>query len=147
LFSPHRYTPEEKAVMDKHVDYGVDIIDDVLNNIDVMTASSAEVAFLKNIIYCHHERFDGNGYPCKIMGSDIPLEARIITIADVFDALLSKRSYKHAWTMEDTQNYIRQEAGSLFDPIIVQMLLDNIDKFRAIYERFPPEPLTSGQVA
>jgi response regulator RpfG family c-di-GMP phosphodiesterase len=49
--------------------------------------------------------------------------------------------------MDDTQNYIRQEAGSLFDPIIVQMLLDNIDKFRAIYERFPPEPLTSGQVA
>ncbi|MCY9853283.1 MULTISPECIES: HD-GYP domain-containing protein [Vibrio] len=147
LFSPHRYTPEEKAIMDKHVDYGVDIIDEVLNNIDVMTASSAEVAFLKNIIYCHHERFDGNGYPCKIMGNDIPLEARIITIADVFDALLSKRSYKHAWTMDDTQNYIRQEAGSLFDPIIVQMLMDNIDKFRAIYERFPPEPLTSGQVA
>ncbi len=133
--------------MDKHVDYGVDIIDDVLNNIDVLTASSAEVTFLKNIIYCHHERFDGRGYPCQIGGDNIPLEARIITIADVFDALLSRRSYKHAWTMEDTQRYIQQEAGRLFDPIIVEVLLNNIDKFKAIYQRFPPETLAEDSVA
>ncbi|SEG16470.1 HD-GYP domain-containing protein [Vibrio hangzhouensis] len=147
LFSPHRYTAEEKAIMDKHVEYGIDIIDDVLNNIDVMTASSAEVGFLKNIIYCHHERFDGQGYPSKTSGVDIPLEARIITIADVFDALLSKRSYKHAWSMDETQQYIVNQAGSAFDPLLVATLLEHIDKFRAIYEQFPPEADSEENVA
>lgn len=147
LFSPHRYTAEEKAIMDKHVEYGVDIIDDVLNNIDVMTASSAEVGFLKNIIYCHHERFDGQGYPSKTSGVDIPLEARIITIADVFDALLSKRSYKHAWSMDETQQYIVNQAGAAFDPLLVATLLEHIDKFRAIYEQFPPEADSEENVA
>ncbi|MBY6197258.1 HD-GYP domain-containing protein [Vibrio hangzhouensis] len=147
LFSPHRYTAEEKAIMDKHVEYGVDIIDDVLSNIDVMTASSAEVGFLKNIIYCHHERFDGQGYPSNTPGTDIPLEARIITIADVFDALLSKRSYKHAWSMDETQQYIVNQAGSAFDPLLVATLLEHIDKFRAIYEQFPPETDSEENVA
>lgn len=147
LFSPHRYTAEDKAIMDKHVEYGVDIIDDVLNNIDVMTASSAEVGFLKNIIYCHHERFDGQGYPSKTSGVDIPLEARIITIADVFDALLSKRSYKHAWSMDETQQYIVNQAGAAFDPLLVATLLEHIDKFRAIYEQFPPETDSEENVA
>lgn len=147
LFSPHRYTPEERAIMNKHVDYGVDIIDDVLDNIDVMTASSAEVSFLKNIIYYHHERFDGHGYPSRIGGIDIPLEARIITIADVFDALLSKRTYKRAWSMGDTQRYIEKEAGLAFDPLLVTTLMDNLDRFQAIYDEFPPEPISEGDVA
>ncbi|SNX47658.1 Cyclic di-GMP phosphodiesterase response regulator RpfG [Vibrio thalassae] len=147
LFSPNRYTLEEKAVMDKHVDYGIDIIDDVLDNISVVSNSSAEVTFLKNIIYCHHERFDGRGYPCQLSGDNIPLEARIVTIADVFDALLSRRHYKNAWTMEDTQNYIQQQAGGMFDPMIVEVLLNNIDKFKAIYQTFPPETFAEDSIA
>ncbi|GMQ46870.1 HD-GYP domain-containing protein [Vibrio sp. 10N] len=147
LFSPHRYTPEERAVMNKHVDYGVDIIDEVIADIDVVSASSAEVTFLKNIIYFHHERFNGLGYPTKIGGIDIPLEARIITIADVFDALLSKRSYKLAWSLEDTQQYLTEQAGAAFDPLLVDTLLNNLERFKAIYHTFPPQTESEDHVA
>ncbi len=147
LFSPHRYTPEERAIMNKHVDYGVDIIDEVIENIDVVSASSAEVSFLKNIIYFHHERFDGVGYPTKIGGIDIPLEARIITIADVFDALLSKRTYKQAWSLEDTQHYLAEQAGAAFDPLLVETLLNNLERFKAIYHTFPPQPESETHLA
>lgn len=147
LFSPNRFTPEEREVMNKHVDYGVDIIDEVIENIDVVSTSSAEVTFLKNIIYSHHERFDGYGYPTKIGGIDIPLEARIITIADVFDALLSKRSYKRAWSLEDTQRYLIEQAGAAFDPLLVETLIGNLDRFEAIYYTFPPQTESESHMA
>ena len=67
----------------------------------------------------HHERYDGSGYPRGLQGDDIPIEGRIIAIADVFDALASKRVYKEAWDLEAVLRYIREQSGKQFDPEIV----------------------------
>lgn len=139
LFSTERFNTTQRAIMNKHVQYGVDIIDDVLKTINIVNSSSDEIQFLKNIIYCHHERFDGCGYPSNLTRHAIPLEARIVSIADVFDALLSKRSYKHAWPIHDTKTYIENQSGKAFDPTIVDILIDHFALFEDIYNQHPPE--------
>jgi len=76
-----------------------------------------------DIPYCHHEHWDGTGYPRGLKGDQIPLAARIFTIADVYDALMSDRSYRPKWKKADVLEYISQHAGSLFDPQIVTVFL------------------------
>ena len=76
-----------------------------------------------NIALNHHERFDGSGYPYGLSGQEIPLMARIVAIADVFDALTSARPYKKAWSQRDASQYISQHAGSLFDPECVNVFI------------------------
>ncbi len=85
----------------------------------------------------HHENFDGTGYPQKLAGEDIPLSARIVKIADVFDALTSKRAYKDAWTMADAMAFIKTESGKMFDPAIVTQLdyLHQQGELQAIADR------------
>lgn len=73
----------------------------------------------------HHERWDGSGYPDGLKGEEIPLAARIVTVADVFDALTSERPYKPAWPAEEAFAYIKANSGTLFDPLCVNALLDN----------------------
>lgn len=75
-----------------------------------------------NVAYCHHERYDGTGYPRGLAGEQIPIEARIVALADVFDALTSKRVYKENWDLDQTLNHIRNESGKHFDPAIVDAL-------------------------
>ena len=84
----------------------------------------------------HHERYDGSGYPDGLAGEDIPLEARIVTVADVFDALISPRPYKEAWSIERALDYLRAQSGKLLDPACVQALLDNEPRLREICERY-----------
>ena len=71
----------------------------------------------------HHERFDGTGYPNGLSGKDIPLVARIVAVADVYDALASPRPYKPAWSTSDAQDYLYKHAGSQFDPICIEGVL------------------------
>ena len=81
-----------------------------------------EIEFLKraiDVVYSHHERWDGRGYPQGLRGEEIPLGARIFAIADVFDALTMERSYKSAWTAEAARDQIVQESGTHFDPRVV----------------------------
>jgi len=73
--------------------------------------------------YCHHERWDGTGYPRGLQGEDIPLAARLFAIVDVYDALTSDRPYRKAWSREEALEYIRQQAGVCFDPRVVEMFL------------------------
>ena len=113
LNKPGRYTPEEFEIMKQHVWYGFQILS--VEGIDEMA---------KNIAQNHHERWDGSGYQRGLAGEAIPLEARIVAVADVFDALLSRRIYKKALPFDEAFQLILDASGSHFDPTIV-------DAFRA----------------
>lgn len=88
-----------------------------------------------NIALYHHEKWDGSGYPTKLKGEEIPLSARIVALADVYDALRSKRTYKDRWSHTDATELICNESGKHFDPVIIKAFLCNQDKFREISER------------
>ncbi|GIC75502.1 HD domain-containing phosphohydrolase [Moritella sp. F3] len=139
LFSCEIFTPEERKVMNQHCVHGVDIIDDVLSHFPMNMRYVEEYRFLKNIILHHHERFDGNGYPMGLKADAIPLEARIVMVADVFDALLSKRLYKQAWSIDEVVAYMAAHSGTMFDPDCVDALITHLADFIEIYEAHADE--------
>ncbi len=107
LLKPGRHTPEEQVIMRRHPLIGHGILTDSPSRYLQMGAV---------IALGHHEKFDGSGYPQGLAGADIPLPARIVAVADVFDALTSNRPYKRAWSFQEALNYIRSESGQHFDP-------------------------------
>lgn len=109
----------ERSIMMQHARIGYDILRD---------SPSEYLQFGATIAWCHHEKFNGEGYPRGLRGDAIPLEARIVAIADVFDALLSERPYKRAWSLEQTLDLISKESGRHFDPDCVEALLLNLDR-------------------
>ncbi len=123
LLKPGRHTPEEQAIMRRHPLIGHEILADSPSRYLQMGAV---------IALGHHERFDGSGYPHGLAGEAIPLPARIVAVADVFDALMSKRPYKAAWTFQDALGYIRSERGRHFDPACVRAFELRIDGVAAI---------------
>lgn len=139
LFSSTTFTPAERKIMNQHCMHGVDIINDVLGHFPVNVRHVAEYRFLKNIILHHHEYYNGDGYPMGLKGNDIPLEARIVMVADVFDALLSKRLYKPAWNIDDVVTYMRDNSGVMFDPDCIHALISNLPDFIKIYETYADE--------
>jgi len=86
------------------------------------------------IALSHHERWDGSGYPRGLVGEEIPLPGRICAVADVFDALTSDRSYRRAMTNEAALEIMRSGSGAHFDPVILELFLDNLDEVLAIQE-------------
>lgn len=110
LCKPGKLTPDEWEVMKQHARIGAEIIGD---------DSSSLLQMARRVALSHHEKWDGSGYPQGLVGDAIPIEARIIALADVFDALTSKRPYKEPWTIEATVNYIQNESGKHFDPELV----------------------------
>jgi two-component system response regulator RpfG len=84
----------------------------------------------------HHERFDGAGYPNGISGKDIPLVARIVAVADVYDALVSERPYKRAWEVADAQDYLHKNAGTQFDPICIEAFFERLETITDIHKTF-----------
>jgi len=127
LRKPGRFTPDERMVMETHSAMGGDLFKKGDNKIDY---------FCQIIALCHHEKWDGTGYPLNLKGKGIPILGRIVAIADVFDALMNKRVYKPAWTLEDTVKLIKEESGSQFDPDIVDIFLNSIDEFKEIFEQY-----------
>lgn len=113
LRKPGKLTDEEYAVIQTHCDIGAAI----LNHDPSLTLA-------RGIAYCHHERWDGHGYPHGIAGADIPLPARIASVADVFDALVSPRPYKAPWPIEAAMAEIERESGSRYDPEVVRAALN-----------------------
>lgn len=90
----------------------------------------SSIPFLRpalDIPYCHHEKWDGSGYPRGLKGEDIPLAARIFSVVDTWDTLLSDRPYRSAWSRDGTFNYIREQAGKSFDPQVVKAFLDILE--------------------
>lgn len=99
LLKPEGLTPDERRVMDGHVEKGVRQVDLMIDRFHL--GSHADIGILRNIVAAHHEFLDGSGYPRGLSGEAIPLEARIVTVADIFDALTSRRPYKQAWHLDD----------------------------------------------
>lgn len=114
LLKNGRLTEEETGVMRKHPQIGYEILRD---------SQSRFVQLGAVIALRHHERWDGSGYPDGLRGTDIPLPARIVAVADVFDALVSERPYKPAWSVEQAVTHVREQSGKLFDPACVEALL------------------------
>jgi putative two-component system response regulator len=88
------------------------------------------------IAYAHHEKWDGSGYPRRLKGSDIPLYGRIVAIADVFDALMTARPYKRAWTVDEALTLIRASSGSHFDPVLVEVFFGALPEILKVQERY-----------
>lgn len=122
LNKPGRLTDEEYAVMKRHSAYGAEIIEKTLQVIE--EEDYYNVA--KNIARHHHERWDGMGYPDGLKGGEIPLEARIMALADVYDALVSKRVYKEAFSKEKACEILRDGAGTQFDPDLTRLFLKSL---------------------
>lgn len=129
LLKPDRLTPEEFVIMKKHTIYGEELVD----RLERMAGQNT--AFLrcaKEICGTHHERFDGSGYPRGLKGEEIPLSGRLMTIADVYDALVCVRVYKPALPHEEAMRIITVDNRGAFDPILLETLLQVQDEFRAI---------------
>lgn len=123
LLKPGRHTPEETAVMRRHPLIGHEILADSPSRYLQMGAI---------IALGHHEKFDGSGYPQGLAGESIPLPARIVAVADVFDALTSKRPYKGAWSFQEALNYIQTQSGKHFDPACARAFELRIDAVATI---------------
>jgi two-component system response regulator RpfG len=116
-------TPEEDLVMKNHPRIGYDIL---------KGSPSKYLAMGAIIALGHHEKYDGSGYPTGMHGEDIPIVARIVAAADVFDALVSERPYKHAWTVDDGLAYLLSQRGKHFDANVVDAFMANKDRVREI---------------
>ena len=125
LKKPGMYTPEEFEIMKEHVVIGYNMIKE---------SSLPETA--KNIVRYHHEKWSGTGYRIGLKGEDIPVEARIVSIADVFDALSTKRIYKEKFSIEETLRIMAEGRGEQFDPKIFDIFLKNIDKIIELKNRY-----------
>jgi len=123
LLKPGRHTPEEQEIMRRHPLIGHEILADSPSRYLQMGAV---------IALGHHEKFDGSGYPQGLAGEAIPLPARIVAVADVFDALMSPRPYKHAWSFQEALDYLKAESGKHFDPACVRAFERRIDAVAAI---------------
>lgn len=125
LLKPGPLSTEEFALMQRHTLIGAELLDN---------SSSEVMRMARTIALTHHERFNGKGYPKGLCGRDIPLEGRIVALADVFDALCSKRPYKAAFPLDKVQAIMLAERGEHFDPWLLDLLLDNVTTFTGIRE-------------
>jgi len=123
LLAPRRLTESELVIMRTHPDIGHEML---------RGSTSESMKMSADIAHYHHERFDGSGYPLGLRGEAIPLSARIVAVADVWDALLSTRPYKRPWTEEAAIDLLRRGAGVQFDPLLVDAFLANLDILRTI---------------
>ena len=132
LLKPGRLSDREFEIMKTHAKLGAQTLDAALKQFP--GARFLEMG--RDIAATHHERFDGSGYPDGIKGRDIPLAGRIVALADVYDALTSKRVYKAAFAHDVAKSMIVAESGAHFDPIIVRAFIETEDEFIAIRDRF-----------
>ena len=130
LLKPGRLTQEEFENIKEHTVIGYNIFKD--SKLPVLKLAA-------KIALYHHERNDGNGYPEGKQAGEIPRECEIVAVADVFDALLSKRCYKPKWSFEDTISYMEKEKGKQFAPEVVDVLMENIGEIYEIFESLPDE--------
>jgi len=116
LHKPDKLTDEEWVIMRKHPQFA----HDMLHSVEYLRPAL-------DILYCHHEKWDGSGYPRGLKGGDIPIAARIFAIVDVWDALRSDRPYRPAWKKEEALAYIREQSGKHFDPQVVELFFKVIE--------------------
>jgi len=135
LLKPGKLTDEEFEVMKKHTEVGANTLNAALEQFPSITY----LHMARDITLSHHERYDGKGYPQGIAGEAIPLSARIVALADVYDALTSKRVYKEAFSHDIARGIIEKECGTHFDPKVGEAFLKNEEAFLAIKDAYANE--------
>jgi putative two-component system response regulator len=130
LLKPGKLDDEELAIMRTHPQLGADILD---------KSNSQLIRLAHTVALYHHEKWDGSGYPFGLKGEEIPIEARIVAVADVFDALLSKRPYKEAWPVEKAVEEIKSQINRHFDPQVVAAMLSCLPALIAINAKWREE--------
>ena len=130
LLKPGKLTPEEFEEMKKHTLIGAEIL---------ANSRSRLIKLAHTVAIAHHEKWDGSGYPNGLKGEEIPIEARIVAIADVFDALTSARPYKAAWSVEDAIEFLQSQAGKHIDPALPDILVANLPEILKIKAKFSEE--------
>jgi putative two-component system response regulator len=135
LLKPGRLTPEEFEIMKEHAAIGAATLDDALS----VHPDAEFLRMARDIAWRHHEKFDGSGYPGGLAGEEIPLCARIVALADVYDALTTKRVYKAAFTHADARQIIVDGRGKHFDPDVVDAFLALETRFDAVRRQFDDE--------
>lgn len=135
LLKPGKLTPEEFDIMKGHAVHGYDILKD---------STSAMLQMAASIALSHHEKFDGSGYPGGLVGEAIPIEGRIVAVADVFDALTSARPYKKAWPVEQARALLEEGRGRHFDPACVDAFLAEWDAVLDVKRRYQDEDESGG---
>jgi HD-GYP domain-containing protein (c-di-GMP phosphodiesterase class II) len=134
LLKPGKLDADEEALMRTHPTRGREMIDQMLAHFEFGQTQGGEI--LRNIALFHHEFIDGSGYPDGRKGENIPVEARIVAVADIFDALTSRRPYKPAWSNDEAFTLLRQLAGKKLDAHCVNAIIDNREQIETIQQRF-----------
>jgi len=129
LLKPGALTPDERRIVETHATVGAEILARADNDL---------MKLAHQIALCHHERWDGKGYPQRLKGEQVPLAARIVCLADVFDALATKRCYKDAYPIEKVVEIIQAEKAGHFDPAVVEAFLSILDPLAALYRQHSP---------
>jgi putative two-component system response regulator len=135
LLKPGKFTAEEFEIMKRHTQIGSDTLDAALR----ARPQAQYLKMARDIARSHHEKFDGSGYPLGLKGDEIPLCGRITALADVYDALTTKRIYKPAYSHQEAKSLILEGSGSHFDPAIVDAFLKTEQKFVLIRQSFADE--------
>lgn len=138
LLKPKELNTEERLIMNTHTTIGREMIDRIIDNFALDNLQHIDL--LRNIAQYHHEFINGKGYPEGLRGDEIPIEARIVAVADVFDALTSKRPYKEAWDTDKAFEVLEQMSGEKLDTDCVQALINNSDRVEEIKAQFLEDP-------
>lgn len=128
LLKPGKLEPREFEIMKSHAAIGAEII---------QNCGTPLLEMARTVARCHHEKWDGTGYPAGLKGEDIPIEARVVAICDVFDALTSHRPYKRAWPVEEAVALLQRDAGKHFDPKLVPVFLSILPAVLEVKNTFP----------
>lgn len=134
LLKQGKLTPAEWEIMKRHPTYGRDAIAEA--ELELGDQGGSFLRFAREIAHCHHEKWDGSGYPQGLAGDDIPVSARLMAAADVYDALMSRRAYKEAYSHQRAMEMIQAERGRHFDPDVVDALQGLAETCRDIAQRY-----------
>jgi HD-GYP domain-containing protein (c-di-GMP phosphodiesterase class II) len=138
LLKPGKFNAEERKIMKSHVMKGVELIHSILGEYSL--AHLPDSKMLINLVACHHEFLDGSGYPNGLKADEIPIEARIITVADSFDALTSNRPYKTRWSVEDACNELKRMVDNgKIDGLCVNALINAIEEVTKVHSHYQDE--------
>ena len=127
-----KFTPEEYEVMKTHAAAGYEIVKKILTGLE----EDQFVEIAANMAHYHHEKVNGQGYPDGLKGEEIPIEARIMALADVFDALVSKRPYKDGFSVDKAFEIMLSESGTHFDPEVIDAFSELTDDFTEIVRKY-----------
>ena len=128
MLKPARLDDEERAEMQRHTTFGKLLLESLQEKVPYQTF----LEYAKTLAYSHHEKWDGTGYPDSLQGEEIPLQARMMAFADVYDALITERPYKKSFTHEESMRIISEGSSTQFDPKLTELFMSISKKIQEI---------------